>query len=156
MKRALFIVHALSPAHRMLLGLRGRRWSLLFDSDNKSLQDIVSICRFRYGDEVEVEVVALPQTAEELISDQEQALRWMLRAIEVARSRGELGAIGLGSVCAIVAGRGTALQARTRVPVTTGGAATVWTLIENVKSLVKQRQQPLLVLGAQSPVGKCV
>ena len=34
----------------------------------------------------------------------------MRRAVEVAASRGELGAIGLGSVCAIVAGRGTGLR----------------------------------------------
>ena len=40
--------YALSPAHRVLLGLRGRRWSLLFDLTAERSKTL-SICRFPTG-----------------------------------------------------------------------------------------------------------
>ena len=59
----------------------------------------------------------------------------MHRAVKVAeRSGPSVDVVGLGSLCAVVGGRGLALQERLCVPVTTGGAATVWTMFSNLDS----------------------
>ena len=69
---------------------------------------------------------------EQMLSDQGQALLRMERAVGIAQAWAhardrEITAVGLGSLCAVVAGRGTALAERVAPPVTTGGAATART-----------------------------
>lgn len=100
------------------------------------------------------DVVALPLTPEELLVDQERAVQMMHRAVKVAERRGpSVDVVGLGSLCAVVAGRGAALQDRLNIPVTTGAAATVWTMFSNVMQANPHRE-PVGILGANSPVGK--
>ena len=81
---------------------------------------------------VQGDVVAVPLTPQDLLVDQDRAVRLMHRAVKVAERTGPaVDVVGLGSLCAVVGGRGTALQERLNVPVTTGGAATVWTMFSN-------------------------
>jgi predicted amino acid dehydrogenase len=75
----------------------------------------------------------------------------MCRAAQIG---GQLDMIGLGSVLAVVAGRGTALQEQTGIPVTTGNAATAWTAL-TVASAVHE-SGPIAVLGTNGPVGRAV
>ena len=98
--------------------------------------------------------MALPLTPEELLVDQERAVQMMHRAVKVAeRSGPPVDVVGLGSLCAVVAGRGTALQERLNIPVTTGAAATVWTMFSNVMQANPHRET-VGILGSNSPVGK--
>jgi predicted amino acid dehydrogenase len=104
---------------------------------------------------VEGDVVAIPLTPEELLVDQERAVLMMHRAVKIAERKGFVDVVGLGSLCAVVAGRGAALQERLNVPVTTGGAATVWTMFSNAIQANPHRET-MGVLGSNAPVGKAL
>ena len=55
----------------------------------------------------------VPLTPEDLLVDQDRAVRLMHRAVKVAERTGpSVDVVGLGSLCAVVGGRGTALQER--------------------------------------------
>ena len=69
---------------------------------------------------------------------------------------GDVQAVGLGSLCAVVGGRGEELASRLGVPVTNGGAATAWALLENVRQVLKHRPGPVAIVGSRSPVGQAV
>ena len=80
----------------------------------------------------------------------------MHRAVKISERTGPcVDVVGLGSLCAVVGGRGAALQERLSVPVTTGGAATVWTMFSNAIQANPHRE-PMGVLGSSSPVGKAL
>lgn len=101
-------------------------------------------------------MVAIPLTPEELLVDQDRAVRMMHRAVKIAEQTGpSVDVVGLGSLCAVVGGRGAALQERLGVPVTTGGAATVWTMFSN-SIQANPHREPMGVLGSSSPVGKAL
>ena len=101
-------------------------------------------------------MVAIPLTPEELLVDQDRAVRMMHRAVKIAEQRGPaVDVVGLGSLCAVVGGRGVALQERLRIPVTTGGAATVWTMFSN-SIQANPLREPMGVVGSSSPVGKAL
>ena len=155
-KKFVFVVHALSPLHRKVMGLRFRRWSVAFGkADGSDPQDIRHICRFRYGHDFIGDVVGIPMPPTEFLADPEVALRRMIRAVHwSARDGIKPEAIGLGSLCSVVAGRGEALQAHFDVPVTTGHAGTTWCLYQNImRRLQESRQNQVAVVGASSPVG---
>ncbi len=100
------------------------------------------------------DVVAIPLTPQDLLSDQERAVLLMHRAVKVAERRGPpVNVVGLGSLCAVVGRRGVELQERLSIPVTTGGAATAWTVYENARQ-ANQRMERMGVLGSASPIGK--
>jgi len=111
------------------------------------------ICRVGIRDRVEGEVISVPRLPEHLLTDQEGALQGMVDAVELA---GPVAAVGLGSLLAVVAGRGTSLAEEVSVPVTTGAAATAWAAVRNTLDLLGERDQPVTVLGFRSMVGQAV
>jgi predicted amino acid dehydrogenase len=160
--RFLFIVHALSNEHRRIIGVRGAKLGLSLDRrDGSDPRDVSHICSFslpssRTHAAVHGDVVAIPLTPKELLIDQDRAVRMMHRAVKVSERTGpSVDVVGLGSLCAVVGGRGVALQDRLSVPVTTGGAATVWTMFSNAIQANPHRE-PMGVLGSSSPVGKAL
>ena len=111
------------------------------------------LCRVGIRGKVEGEVISLPRLPEHLLTDQDAALQGMVDAVELA---GPVAAVGLGSLLAVVAGRGTSLAEQVSVPVTTGAAATAWAAVSNTLSLLGERDQPVSVLGFRSMVGQVV
>jgi predicted amino acid dehydrogenase len=164
--RFLFLVHALSPAHRRVIGLRRAEMGLLFGLRDglDPWRGIGRLARLRLDDPalpgggIDGEVIGLPLDPEQMLADQELALTRMERAVRLALRDGPVDAVGLGSLCAVVAGRGTALAERLDVPVTTGGAATAWALIENAERVVRLREDPgpVAIVGSSGPVGQAV
>lgn len=151
-----FIVHALSPIHRWLMGLRGGRIGIVFGGKGDSPSDIHNICQFQYGDEFRGDVIGIPMTPELFLADQERALNFMIKSVLLSAKDGKMpSAIGLGSLCAVVAGRGESLQRHFDSPVTTGQAATTWCLYRNVLDALStdDPQSPVAIVGASSPVG---
>ena len=124
-------------------------------NDGTGPEDVVPVCRFTLAGVAEGAVVGVPMTPEDLLVDQDRAVDRMARAVALA---GPVQAVGLGSLCAVVAGRGEALADRLDVPVTNGGAAAAWALLDNVRSLLARvgGQRPVAVVGARGPVGKAV
>ena len=158
----MFIVHALSKGHRQIIGVRGGKLGLGLDRRNGTdPRDVSHICSFSLPESplhqaVQGDVVAVPLTPEDLLVDQERAVRLMHRAVKVAERTGPaVDVVGLGSLCAVVGGRGTALQEILNIPVTTGGAATVWTMFSNAIQANPHRE-PMGILGSSSPVGKAL
>ncbi|MCP4809035.1 MAG: hypothetical protein GY913_13545 [Proteobacteria bacterium] len=112
------------------------------------------LCRLRFGDVAEGVVVTIPRTPYNLLEHQDEALRAM---IEAAHVPGHVDAIGLGSLLAVVAGRGVSLQEYVKVPVTTGGAATTWSAVENTLAVCRTRgEERVAVLGYAGAVGQAV
>jgi predicted amino acid dehydrogenase len=93
-----------------------------------------------------------------MLVDQSRAVARMERMIRVCDDHRGYRAVGLGSQCAVVGGRGTALADRVSVPVTTGGAATAWALWRNVSAVADARgiTGPIAVVGSSGPVGRVV
>ena len=142
------------------MGVRGANLGLaLGDRLGEDPRDIGHICSFSLPStsehsQVTGSVVGIPLTPDDLLEDQERAVNRMQRAVQWAERDGvPVDVVGLGSLCAVVGSRGQALQERLQVPVTTGGAATVWTLFSNAIQ-VNPHRKPMVVLGANSPVGK--
>lgn len=155
-QKFVFVVHALSPLHRQVMGLRFRHWSLASGAANGSdPQHIRHICHFRYGYRFLGEVVGVPMPPELFLAHPEQALQRLIRAVHwSARDGLPPSAIGLGSLCSVVAGRGEGLQAHFDAPVTTGHAGTTWCLYQNIVQAMKiAGRQTVAILGASSPVG---
>lgn len=140
--------------------MRGAKFGLgLGRRDGSDPKDISHICSFelpsRNGrSSVIGDVVAIPLTPEDLLLDQERAVLLMHRAVKVAeRSGPPVDVVGLGSLCAVVGRRGVELQERLSIPVTTGGAATAWTVYENALK-ANQNKECMGILGSASPIGK--
>ena len=108
------------------------------------------LCRLGVKGRVDGQVISVPRLPEHLLTDQEAALDAMERAVDFA---GPVDAVGLGSLLAVVAGRGASLAERVSVPVTTGAAATSWAAVRNALDLLDGRDQPVAVLGFSSVVG---
>lgn len=157
--RFAFLVHPLTAGHRRVLGLRIGAPGLLFGQrDGADPFDVRRVARLGIPGIVEGVVISTALTPDELLADQERALTRLLRAAALARADGPLAAIGLGALNAVVAGRGTALAERVPEPVTTGGAATAWALVENTLAVCAARQTagPVAIIGSRSPVGAAV
>jgi predicted amino acid dehydrogenase len=144
-----FLVHPLVPAARRLAALRTGRVRLL-TTDRPTIDDVAVICRLGFG-EVEGVVVGVPLLPDELLADQARALAWMERGVQIAAP---VGHVGLGSVLAVVAGRGTALAEACGLPVTTGNAATAWAATTVTRRVAAGR--PVAVLGGRGAVGRAV
>jgi 3-acetyloctanal aminotransferase len=160
--RFAFLVHPLTELQRRLAAARTGRVRLLAGlNDGRDPGDVALLCRLglRAGPAtVEGVVVSVPLLPEQILEDQALALERMLRAVDVAG--GGLCAIGLGSVLAIAAGRGAALQERVWQPVTTGGAATAWAAATNARSAAQALGSwpdgPIALLGYAGTVGSAV
>lgn len=162
--RFVFLVHALSPVHRRFIGLRRATPSIALGlrDGTDPMSGIGRICTLRLGGVAEGEVWAVPLDPQQMLEDQERALVRLERAARLAMlprpGAAAVGAVGLGSLAAVVGGRGEALQERLSVPVTTGGAATAWALWKNTVALLQRRGEDgrVAVIGAAAPVGKAV
>ena len=115
--------------------------------------DVAPICRVGLRGVAEGVVVSIPLTPADMLVDQERALTRMMRACALV---GDVDAVGLGRLCAVVAGRGEALAERVSVPVTTGGAATAWALWRNTQAVVARVGGPIAVIGSTNAVGNAV
>ncbi len=115
--------------------------------------DVALECRLGLGGVAEGVIIGLPLTPAQMLGDQERALTRMMRAAALA---GDVSAIGLGSLCAVVASRGEALAERVPVPVTTGAAATSWALWRNARAVLREREGPVAIIGASGAVGGAV
>lgn len=134
------------------MGLRCRLWTGL-RTGTYGRDEIATLCRFRLADEIEGIVISIPLLPDEMISDQQRALHFLHHAYRTALARyGFIDAVGLGSLCSVVASRGTELQKLIPVPVTTGNAATAWCLYEHARK--KKTEAPIAILGSLSPVGQ--
>lgn len=158
----MFIVHALSEVHRRIIGVRGAKLGVALGRRRGSdPKDVSHICSFSWAETehhpmVTGDVVAIPLTPEDLLMDQDRAVLLMHRAVKFAERTGpKIDVVGLGSLCAVVGRRGLALQERLSIPVTTGGAATVWTMFSNALKANPHRET-MGVLGSSSPVGKAL
>ncbi len=147
--RFTFLVHPLVPAARRLAALRTGRVRMLA-TERPTIDDVAVLCRVGFG-EVEGLVVGVPLLPDELLADQARALEWMERAVQIAAP---VGHVGLGSVLAVVAGRGTALAEACGLPVTTGNAATAWAAASITRRVANGRA--VAVLGGRGAVGRAV
>ena len=134
--RFVFLVHPLVEPARRILAVRTFRPGVALGLRRADpLGDVAEITRLTFAG-VEGVVMGVPMLPEELLADQELALRAMERAVQVAAP---VQFVGLGSVLSVVAGRGSALQEACGLPVTTGNAATAWAATSVVKQLVGER-----------------
>jgi predicted amino acid dehydrogenase len=160
--RFLFLVHPLTEFHRRVIAARTASWRLLTGrSDGLDPGEVAPLCRISHeqgGRRVEGVVLSVPMLPAQILENQEAALRGMRAA--VAAAGGGVDAVGLGSLLAVAAGRGSALQERIWQPVTTGGAATAWAASENALSLAKglglRPADPMAVLGFGGAVGAAI
>ncbi len=154
-KRFAFLVHPLVPAARRLAGLRTARVALAAGSPG-CLDDVSVLARLGFED-IEGVIMGVPLLPDEVLADQSRALAFMERAVQLAAP---VQFIGLGSVLAVVAGRGEALQDSTGVPVTTGNAATAWSASEVVLRVLQEervpRDQVVAILGGRGSVGRAI
>lgn len=147
-------MHTLTGLHRRAVGVRlGNLRMALGRSNGTGLSEIAPICHVGLAGVAEGVVIDIPLLPEQLLTDQEGALARMMRAVALA---GDVQAVGLGSLCAVVAGRGEALAEQVSVPVTTGGAATAWALWQNTRAALTVRPGPVAIVGASGAVGGAV
>jgi predicted amino acid dehydrogenase len=153
-----FVVHALSRIHRGVMGVPSFRPGLVGQwRDGTAPEDVLRVCTLRLEGVAVGQVVGVPMIPEHLLGDQQRAVDRMEAAVVLAGSRAPVDAVGLGSLCAVVGGRGEALASRLDVPVTNGGAATAWAVLENVRTVLAQTgSRRVAVVGATSPVGRAV
>jgi len=153
--RFCFVVHALSRLHRGIMGVPSARLGLMSQwRDGTAADDVLKVCSLSLDGVAEGIVVGVPMVPDALLSDQDRAVDRMVTAVSLA---GPVDAVGLGSLCAVVGGRGEALSSRLSVPVTNGGAATAWAILENTRSILQRREgASVAVLGARGPVGRAV
>ncbi len=161
--RFAFVVHALSPIHRRFIGLRRARPRVVlgFDDGAGPWSGRGRLARYRFdlpGDAIEGDILAVALDPEQMLTDQARAVARMERVVREWTVHRGYQAVGLGSLCAVVGGRGTALAERLDVPVTTGAAATAWSLWRNVAAVADARgiDGPIAVVGSAGPVGRAV
>ncbi|RME21190.1 MAG: hypothetical protein D6798_18725, partial [Deltaproteobacteria bacterium] len=147
------MVHPLTPLLRRLLGVRTLSPALVLDRGDGpgGVVAQLGIPGVALGT-----VVSLSLTPEQMLADQHLALQ---RMVELTGLVPEARAIGLGSLCAVVAGRGEELARRIDRPVTTGGAATAWAVHDNVRRLLAARglrRGPVAIVGSSGPVGRAL
>ncbi len=160
--RFVFLVHPFTDPVRRIAALRTARPRLgLHPGAEPVADDARPICRLvleARGRLVEGVVVTVPLLPHQLLEDQSAALTMMRAA--VARAGGAVDVVGLGSVLAVIAGRGTALQEHLWQPVTTGAAATAWAAAENARAAAVGAGcwpvGPIAVLGHRGTVGSAV
>lgn len=170
--RFVFIVHPLSPVARRLIGLRIANFGLFSGQQNEGGPDAVDeVARVRLrlpisggggigrsGGVIEGVIAAVPLLPEQILADQQSALRQMERAAQIAAP---ISFVGLGGALSVVAGRGTALQESCGLPVTTGNAATAWAAVTLCRRVLREPgsspgRQRVAVLGTKGTVGKAV
>lgn len=154
MKRFTFLVHPLVPIARRAGAVRTLKTGLILTGRPARIpEDVGEYARVGFGD-VEGVVMGVPLLPDELLADQERALVAMERAVQLAAPVGQ---VGLGSVLAVVAGRGQALQEACGLPVTTGNVATTWAALDITRRVGRERGLgEVAVLGGRGAVGRAL
>lgn len=148
-----FLVHPLSAGQRRVVGLRLGDLAMMRGEQGHT--EIGEIARVGIRGVVEGQIMAITILPDELLGDQERALERMVRAVGLLSPRPA--AVGLGSLLAVVAGRGEGLAERVPVPVTTGAAATTWAAIGNTRAAAARLGvRELAVLGIHSTAGEAI
>lgn len=134
------------------MALRCRFWKSLI-TETYTESNISTLCRFRWKEDIEGVVMSIPLLPDEMIENQEHALSLLHRAYRIGLAEyGNIDAVGLGSLCSVIASRGVELQKLIPVPVTTGNAATAWCIYAHIQD--RMVTDPICVLGSLSPVGQ--
>ncbi len=126
------------------MGFRGGRPILAAGlTDGTAFDAVFPLCTLGLAGHAEGVIIGAALDPQQMLEDQDRAMRRMMRGAALARAwaadrGGSLGAVGLGSLCAVVAGRGTALAEQVPEPVTTGGAATAWALWQNTRAVARR------------------
>lgn len=153
--RFAFLVHPLSGLHRRVIGVRRGYLPMALGGDGLAAPAGV-ICTPGIPGVVEGEVVSVPLVPDQMIGDQVVALDAMKRAVEAL----DVDAVGLGSLCAVVAGRGEGLVdalGEAAPPITTGAAATAWAAAENALAVLRERgDRRAALIGVGGAVGGAV
>ena len=160
--RFVFLVHPFTSGVRRVAALRTARPGLAFGRNPRVTEDdarqVARLVVEAGPGLVEGVIVTVPLLPHELIDDQERALLLMRAAL--SRAGGAVDVVGLGSLLAVVAGRGVGLQRHIWQPVTTGAAATAWAAAENARAAARARgvwpHGPVAVLGYGGTVGEAV
>jgi len=160
-KKFVFVVHPLSEIHQKILGFRIRKWDVMRSFHIEDPKNIATVASFTWKDgrdtRVVGEVVAIPLLPEQIVQDPDLAIERIVRAVNFSARDGIFpDAVGLGSLCAVIGGRGSAIQELLPIPVTTGNAGTAWCMFQNAKTLHEQYGGDISVIGANSPVGTAV
>lgn len=156
-----FLVHPLVRWHRRILGIRRFHLPLTLGQANVGIDGVGAIGRVTLTSSegpVSGVIVAVPDTANRLATNQKRASALSRRAAEIARQHGSR-AIGLGNALAVVAGRGSVLAEEVPVPITTGHACTAWTcaaITEKAMTAHQLQNQPIGILGFKGTVGEAV
>jgi len=151
--RFAFLVHPLTPFQRRVMGVRRADFRAAVGLPSPNLK-AGELCRFGLGGSLEGCVVAVPLQPDQLLDDQGAAVDAMEQAIALA---GEVRAVGLGSLLAVVGQRGEHLAGRVDVPVTTGAAATAWAAAGNAGEVARALGiGTVAVLGFGGAVGEAV
>ena len=153
--RFAFVVHPLSGLHRRVIGVRRGYLPMALGGDGLGAPAGV-ICRPHIPGLADGEVVSVPLVPDQMIGDQVVALEAMARAVREL----DVDAVGLGSLCAVVAGRGEGLVdalGDDAPPVTTGAAATAWAAAENALAVLRERgARRAALIGVGGAVGGAV
>lgn len=151
--RFAFLVHPLTAGQRRVIGLRFGDLAMMRGEPGRS--EIGEIARVGIRGVVDGQVMGVTLLPDELLGDQERALDRMVRAVEALSPTPD--AVGLGSLFAVVAGRGEGLAERVKVPVTTGAAATTWAALGNVRAAAgRLGTRRLALLGISATVGESI
>lgn len=138
---------------RRFVGVRRMDWGLYGRRHGRHFSPGL-ICNLRMEGVAEGQVVSVPWLPEELIADQSSAVDAMAQAVQ---GLGEVNAVGLGSLLAVVGSRGQALAGRTSVPVTSGAAATTWAALCNTLRVLEATGQTAVALtGFSGTVGEAL
>ncbi len=147
------MVHPLAPFHRRVVGVRQADLRAALGLSYASLE-IGELCTFGVGDALVGHIVTVPRLPAQLLDDQQGAVDVMVEAVE---SLDGVRAVGLGSLLAVVGGRGQTLAERVDVPVTTGAAATAWAAAGNAVAAARALGvEDVAVLGVGGAVGEAV
>ena len=148
-----FLVHPLTPFQRRVMGVRRAHFGAAIGLRAPDLQ-AGELCRFGVGEALEGRVIALPLLPETLLEDQAGAVEAMKQVTETLEG---VQAVGLGSLLAVVGGRGEELARRVEVPITTGAAATAWAAAGNALEVARAKgEDQVAVLGFGGAVGEAV
>lgn len=154
MRRFTFLVHPLVRPARWCGAVRTGASGVVFGTRGVRVPDDVGLyCKVGFED-VEGWIMGVPLLPDELLADQGRALDAMERAVQLAAP---VRTVGLGSVLAVVAGRGEALQERCGLPVGTGNAATAWAAAAITRQVAREKGVGKVALvGGKGAMGRAL
>jgi predicted amino acid dehydrogenase len=122
-----------------------------------TLSRITGLRELTTGREVSGWIIAVPITAERLLTDHHTAKKRIIQALKLAEKRG-CGLVGLGALLPALTRYGKTLQVKTSVSLTNGHALTTWALRETSSQLltilgISEREATIAILGAWGSIG---